>query len=457
MDLFMFPSREAEKTLRRSAGLSVLQSAYDGSRLAIPCPGTGSLSRRSSTPLLHSAAKLNMRAAASNPASSSATALSPRQLLGSSAHAIFTCSSPVFFGNTRRAGGELREKIRQMEEDYETAVRQFYCRPPPSSSGLQSGAAAQSKPGLQSTAAEQFTPRHGPRVPLQLSRRQGSRAPLQLNRRHVSRTKQQCLQSATIVQSKSASTSSTCCRGHRKRDASAQVFWGPGNASAPAQATEGAGDAPAPAQATEGPSDASAPAQGTEGPGETSAPAHATSRPSSSWFLNPVMKGLRTNRRQILDKGFEEEAPPDPVSEGFERQLTLVLASEGPPDSASASKGPPDSASASECPVGSVPDSKPESKPDFKPPEFHRVPGGSSMLQGRPPDLLSRGSSTLLTRPPDRGSSTLLGRPPDRGSSTLLGRPPDRGSSTLLGRPPDRQFLRRRPPTLLFSHSRFPY
>ncbi|KAK5604067.1 hypothetical protein CRENBAI_023718 [Crenichthys baileyi] len=47
MDLFTFLSREAEKTLRRSAGLSVPQSAYDGSRLAIPCPGPGPLRRRS--------------------------------------------------------------------------------------------------------------------------------------------------------------------------------------------------------------------------------------------------------------------------------------------------------------------------------------------------------------------------------------------------------------------------
>ncbi|KAK5600775.1 hypothetical protein CRENBAI_010318 [Crenichthys baileyi] len=47
MDLFTFLSREAEKTLRRNAGLSVPQSAYNGSRLAIPCPGTGPLRRRS--------------------------------------------------------------------------------------------------------------------------------------------------------------------------------------------------------------------------------------------------------------------------------------------------------------------------------------------------------------------------------------------------------------------------
>ncbi|KAK5623164.1 hypothetical protein CRENBAI_018429 [Crenichthys baileyi] len=47
MDLFAFLSREVEKMLRRSAGLSVPQSAYDGSRLAIPCLGTGSLRRHS--------------------------------------------------------------------------------------------------------------------------------------------------------------------------------------------------------------------------------------------------------------------------------------------------------------------------------------------------------------------------------------------------------------------------
>ncbi|KAK5601455.1 hypothetical protein CRENBAI_026206 [Crenichthys baileyi] len=46
---------------------------------------------------------------------------------------------------------ELMERIGQMERDYETAVRQFYCRPP-STPGLQGAAAAaeQSTPGLQS-------------------------------------------------------------------------------------------------------------------------------------------------------------------------------------------------------------------------------------------------------------------------------------------------------------------
>ncbi|MEQ2301783.1 hypothetical protein AMECASPLE_039738, partial [Ameca splendens] len=52
IDLFTFLSREAQKTLCRSAGLSVPQWAYDGSRLAIPCPETGPLCHRSPHALL---------------------------------------------------------------------------------------------------------------------------------------------------------------------------------------------------------------------------------------------------------------------------------------------------------------------------------------------------------------------------------------------------------------------
>ncbi|KAK5601281.1 hypothetical protein CRENBAI_001768 [Crenichthys baileyi] len=79
------------------------------------------------------------------------------------------------------------------------------------------------------------------------------------------------------------------------------------------------------------------------------------------------------------DEGFEEEAPPDPVTEGFKEQLVLVRASKDSPGSVPVSGGSP----------GTV-----KSKPDSKPPEFHRVSGGPSIL---------------LSRPPDRGSSTLLG------------------------------------------------
>ncbi|KAK5600968.1 hypothetical protein CRENBAI_006082 [Crenichthys baileyi] len=202
MDLFTFLSREAEKTLRRSAGLSGPQSAYDGSRLAIPCPGTGPLRRRSSPPL-HTTVKPSSssrrkkrrhgapscvsareeesptaaaarpgavtpllaggRVAASKPASSSATALSPRLA------AATWCSEATpdeleqrlrFFARQIKSfrrislmysSPELLEKIRQIEGNYETAVRQFYCRPP-STPGLQGAAAEQPTPGLQSAA-----------------------------------------------------------------------------------------------------------------------------------------------------------------------------------------------------------------------------------------------------------------------------------------------------------------
>ncbi|MEQ2293009.1 hypothetical protein AMECASPLE_028849 [Ameca splendens] len=51
---------------------------------------------------------------------------------------------------------ELMERIRQIEMDYETAVRLFYCRPPsPTPSHMSCKAAHARSPGLQSAAAEQ--------------------------------------------------------------------------------------------------------------------------------------------------------------------------------------------------------------------------------------------------------------------------------------------------------------
>ncbi|KAK5605224.1 hypothetical protein CRENBAI_019358 [Crenichthys baileyi] len=202
VNLFTFLSREAEKTLRRSAGLSVPQSAFDGSSLAIPCPGIGPLRRRSlPAPLaLHSGPALkpspssrrkkrrsgapscstgeevvslpaDVRAAASKPASSPATAPSPRLAAAPPMPSSLTparCSEATpeeleeqlrFFARQIKtfrktslmySSPELMERIRQMERDYETAVRQFNCRPP-STPGLQgaAGAAEQSTPGLQ--------------------------------------------------------------------------------------------------------------------------------------------------------------------------------------------------------------------------------------------------------------------------------------------------------------------
>ncbi|KAK5615509.1 hypothetical protein CRENBAI_026429 [Crenichthys baileyi] len=213
MDLFTFLSREAEKKLRCSAGLSVPQSAYDGSRLAIPCPGTGPLHRCSSPPL-HMAVKpssssrrgapscvsaseeesptaaaatpllAGRRVAASMPASSPATALSPRLAAAPpmpSSLAPAWCSEETpdeleqrlrFFARQIKSfrrtslmysSPELMESIRQMEGDYETAVRQFYCRPP-STPGPQGAAAAaeQPTPGPQGAAAAAEQPTPGP-------------------------------------------------------------------------------------------------------------------------------------------------------------------------------------------------------------------------------------------------------------------------------------------------------
>ncbi|KAK5603172.1 hypothetical protein CRENBAI_014405 [Crenichthys baileyi] len=224
---------------------------------------------------------------------------------------------------------------------------------------------------------------------------------------------------------KSASTSSTCHRGRRERGPSAQFIEGLGDASASAHATEGLCDASASAHATEGLADASAPALVTEGPADASAPAHVTEGPADASTPAPCLQAFQGFSEKLVlvlasepcDEGFEEEALPDPVSEGFKEQLVFVLVSEprdevfeeeapldpvpegfneqfvlvlaseprdeGSPGAASASEGSPGSASASEGSPGSQPDYE---ALVFRPPEFHRVSGGSSTLLGRPPD-----------------------------------------------------------------------
>ncbi|KAK5612123.1 hypothetical protein CRENBAI_026157 [Crenichthys baileyi] len=230
------------------------------------------------------------------------------------------------------------------------------------------------------------------------------------------------------VQPQSASTSSTRPRGRQKRDASAQVIGGPGDTSAqviggpgdsPAQVIGGPGDASAPAQATEAPGDASAPAQATEAPGDASAPAHATEGlgdPSASapgFEDEPPSEAVPEQFKERLvlilasetgDEGFEDELPPEPVPEGFEKELVLVLASE-PRDEGFEEEAPPNPVSEGfkeqlvlVLPAKGSPGTV-KSKPDSKPPEFHRVPGGSSTHHGRPPDLPSRkhfGSPSLF-------------------------------------------------------------
>ncbi|MEQ2246169.1 hypothetical protein ILYODFUR_035474 [Ilyodon furcidens] len=113
------------------------------------------------------------RAAASKPASSSATALSPRLAAASkpasssatalSARLAARCSEATpdeleqrlrFYARQIKSlrktclmysSPELMERIRQMERDYETAVRLVYCRPPLHTPCLQANSASASE------------------------------------------------------------------------------------------------------------------------------------------------------------------------------------------------------------------------------------------------------------------------------------------------------------------------
>ncbi|KAK5604280.1 hypothetical protein CRENBAI_020157 [Crenichthys baileyi] len=100
VDLFTFLSRKAERTLRRSAGLSVPQSAYDRSRLAIPCPGTVKPSsssrrrkRRRGAPSCVSAGEEESPTAAA--ATPGAMISLPADVSAAASHSIFVCHSTV--------------------------------------------------------------------------------------------------------------------------------------------------------------------------------------------------------------------------------------------------------------------------------------------------------------------------------------------------------------------------
>ncbi|MED6243937.1 hypothetical protein ATANTOWER_030643 [Ataeniobius toweri] len=149
---------------------------------------------------------------------------------------------------------------------------------------------------------------------------------------------------AAIVQPKSASTSSTCPRGRKKRDALAPVFGGLADAPAPAHGTEGLDDpAAAPGlKAFQGFSERLililVPESCDEG-FEDEPP----SEPVPERFKERLVLILASNPR---DEGFEEEATTDPVSEGFKEQLVLVLASEVSPGTV---KSKPDSKAVHVC------------------------------------------------------------------------------------------------------------
>ncbi|KAK5618631.1 hypothetical protein CRENBAI_014875 [Crenichthys baileyi] len=202
------------------------------------------------------------------------------------------------------------EEIKDMEEDYETAVSH-------------KSATVQPTLGLQRAAAAQPTFQRGPRMGrLYYLFQRCQRTDRLYFRFQRGRTD---AQSDSKPVPKSASTSSTRRRGCRKRDTSAQVI----AASASAHATEGLGYASASAHATEGLSDASASAHATEGLGDASASAHAS-------------EGLGDASAH--------------ATEGLGDASASASASEGAPGSASASEGSPGSASASEGSPGHVPE-----------------------------------------------------------------------------------------------------
>ncbi|MEQ2236886.1 hypothetical protein ILYODFUR_017188, partial [Ilyodon furcidens] len=185
-----------------------------------------------------------LRAAASKPASLSATALSSRLVaasmpVSSSATALSTrlvapppmpsalaparCSeaTPVELSQGLRfyarhikslrktslmySSPEQMERLRQVERNYETAVRLVYCRPP-----------------------------------LSTARTPGN---------CCCRAAQSDLQSAAVEQSDTPQPDMTL----DPKSASAQVSEGPADASSPAQVSEGPADASSPAQVSEGP------------------------------------------------------------------------------------------------------------------------------------------------------------------------------------------------------------
>ncbi|MEQ2184797.1 hypothetical protein GOODEAATRI_011802, partial [Goodea atripinnis] len=192
----------------------------------------------------------------------------------------------------------------------------------------------------------------------------------------------------------------------------------------PPHAAEDVGRGYASAQVIGVPGDASAPAQAAEGRGDASAPGLKAFQGSGVRLVLVLASELR-------DEGFEDEPAPEPVPEGFEdelvleprdegfedgpepvpewfeKELILVLASE-PRDEGSEEEVLPDPVSESHVGAASVSEGSPsttaaskgspgtmKAKPDSKPPEFHRVPGGSFTLLGRPPDR-----QFLLRQPP---------------------------------------------------------
>ncbi|MED6242226.1 hypothetical protein ATANTOWER_001833 [Ataeniobius toweri] len=188
-DLEVLPSPLLQEQMEREA----VQRCSPPAPLAVhsdlavkSSPSSRRKKRRRRAPSCGSAGKevvslpADMRAAASKPASSSATAMSARLAAPPpmpSSLAPVRCSGTTpdeleerlrFYARQIKSfrrtsllysSPELMEKIKQMERDYKTAVRQFNCRPTSAPPSFQRAAAEQSTSGLQTAAAvEQSTP-----------------------------------------------------------------------------------------------------------------------------------------------------------------------------------------------------------------------------------------------------------------------------------------------------------
>ncbi|MEQ2238957.1 hypothetical protein ILYODFUR_038778 [Ilyodon furcidens] len=258
-DLEVLPSpllleqMEREAVQRRSTPATL--AAH--SRPAVkPSPSSRRKKRRRGAPSCGSAGEevvslpADVRAAASKPASSPATALSARlaaapSILSSLAPARCSEATPVELEQRLRfyarqiknfrttslmySSPELVERIRQMERDYETAVRLFYCRQPSPTPSHMSGAAAQSTSCLQNgvtATAEQTTPglQEAATAEQPTSGLQSAAA-----EQPTSGPQPDTPRPDSGPDPKSASTSSTRRRGRRKRDAQAQGIGGLGD------------------------------------------------------------------------------------------------------------------------------------------------------------------------------------------------------------------------------------
>ncbi|KAK5606114.1 hypothetical protein CRENBAI_000300 [Crenichthys baileyi] len=501
VDLFAFLSREAERTLRHSAGLSVPQSAYDGSGLAIPCPGTGPLRRRSLPAPM---------AAHSGPA----VKPSPSSRRKKRRRGAPSCSAGEEIKTFRRtsliySSPELMERIRQMEGDYETAVRQFYCRPPsptpshksaaaaqPTSdlqraaaaqpmSCLQSGAAAeQSTPGLQSAVERSeggLPPFPGPEhllsflwgVLTELKPDTHHDTP-QSDTPHPDTPQPVSARSDTPqpdtpqpVSARPDTPQPVSARPDTPQPVSARPDTPQPVSARPdtPQPVSARPDTPQPDSGSDLKSastsstrrrgrrkrDASAPAHATEGLGDASAPAHATegfcdaSAPSLQGFSGKLVLVLAS---EPCDEGYEEEEPPDPVSGDFKGQFVLVLASE-PLDEEFKEEAPPDPVSgdfkeqfvlvlASEPRGEGLPGSASASE---------GLPGSASASEGLPGSASASeglpGSASASEGLPGSASASeglpgIPGRPPEL--CACSGRPPGRPPELCAcsGRPPGR-------------------